>query len=197
MGSHRVRLASPRGRALRGAPWPSVVSIPGGPGVGEACVRCHDWSVRRCLPILTAVLIVGAWGAVLRPAPLAPVVASPFQNVQAAEDFACQLRPLTAPKGDRNGEIASSVDRTEFACSYRGTRCRFWAVSIGGHQEYLIAPSDDQTAVIATLTSLLHWPSDLPAAIKRQDSGVLGMSRWHYQSSGYLLIEVADSARVT
>ena len=125
------------------------------------------------------------------------VAPTPFQIVQAEQDFACQLRPLSGPTGDRNGEVAWSVDRTEFACSYRGRRCRFWADSIGGHQEYLIAPSDDQAAVVAALTSLLDWPSSLPAAIKRQDSGVLGVTRWHYPWSGYILIEVADSARVT
>jgi len=142
------------------------------------------------------VIAIGVAILILRPGTRATVAESPFQRVRAMDEFACQQRPLSAPKGDRNGEIAWAIDRTEFSCAYRGNRCTFWANSIGGHQEYLIAPSDDQAAVLASLTNALDWPVGLPAAIKGRDSGVLGASRWHYSSGGYLLIEVADPAPV-
>ncbi|MEI2654553.1 MAG: hypothetical protein V9G12_20815 [Microthrixaceae bacterium] len=60
--------------------------------------------------------------------------------MQAAEDFACQLRPLTAPKGDRNGEIASSVDRTEFAVLVSGN-----AVQILGCIDWRASGVPDRT----------------------------------------------------
>ena len=153
--------------------------------------------MRRFLSTAVVLLAAGIWVTILRPAPLASASAPPLQLVRAHEDFACGLRPLAVPKGGQNDEVAWSLDRTEFACWYRGRGCAFWASSIGGHQEYKIAPSDDQASVVAALTSLLSWPEGLPVAIEGQDSGVLGVSRWHYWGNGYLLIEIADPARVS
>ncbi len=153
--------------------------------------------MRRFLAIAVVLTTVGVWGAILRPAPLASAAETPFQVLQAEDDFVCQVRPLSAPKGVDGRQVAWSMDRTEFSCAFRGTRCEFWANSIGGHQEYLIGPSSDQAAVVAALAKLLGWPSDLPAKIEEQNSGISGVAKWHYRWSGYLLIEIADPARVT